>query len=149
MKLAFGEQALLRLLNHLAQENKRILRTNPDLPLLYDSGVYYQNEERETWCCYLSMLAQGHEDCDGLSAARAGELMARGARALRPGDGGYKAARRRGLKSIPAEVYMTTRVPEGRTGLYHCVVKYKVGGRIYRDDPSARLGMLDPERRRR
>src|SRR5688500_19684237 len=48
------------------------------LPLLYDAGVVYRRELDETWCDFLNMLAQGHEDCDGLAAARAGELLARG-----------------------------------------------------------------------
>ena len=66
VKLAFDEQAALRLLNWLAQENARLLRARPELPLLYDSGVVYRRETDETWCDYLNMLAQGHEDCDGL-----------------------------------------------------------------------------------
>ena len=36
VKLAFDEQAALRLLNWLAQENARLLRARPELPLLYD-----------------------------------------------------------------------------------------------------------------
>ena len=36
---------------------------------------------------------------------------------------------------------LRTHVPRGRTGLYHCIVRYRVGSRWYRDDPSARLGM--------
>jgi len=149
IKVAFGEQSLLRLLNWLADENRRILQAHPDLPGLYESGVYYEREKRETWCDYLMMLAQGHEDCDGLSAARAGELMARGAAALQPGDGGYREAKALGLTSIRAECIMTTRVKPGESGLYHCVTAYKVGANVYRDDPSARLGMLDGRRRRK
>src|SRR5690606_13148357 len=82
-----------------------------------------------------------HEDCDGLAAARAGELMARGVDALRPGDGGYEEARRAALRAIPAEVMLRTRTTAREPGLYHCVVRYQVAGRWYRDDPSARLGM--------
>ena len=41
VKLAFDEKAALRLLNWLAQENAILLRAQPDLPLLYDSGVTY------------------------------------------------------------------------------------------------------------
>lgn len=147
MKLAFGEQATLRLLNWLANENRRIFRyydrRDEPLPGLYESGVRYQREKRETWCDYLALLAQGHEDCDGLSAARAGELQARGADALGPGDGGAEEAHWLGLRSIQAEVFMTTRLRPGQTGMYHCVTRYRVGDRIYKDDPSARLGMHD------
>lgn len=148
VKLAFDERAALRLLNWLAQENAILLRSSPDLPLLYDSGVTYRRETDETWCDYLNMLAQGHEDCDGLASARAGELIARGWRALRPGDAGYDEARQEQPASIPAEVMLTTRSSAEQPGLYHCIVRYRVGGRWHRDDPSARLGMnggrIDP-----
>jgi hypothetical protein len=123
VKLAFDEKGALRLLNWLAQENAIIVRAQPELPLLYDSGVVYRRELDETWCDYLNMLAQGHEDCDGLAAARAGELIAKGWRALSQGD-------------------------QGSPGLYHCIVRYRVGRTWHRDDPSARLGMhggrIDP-----
>ena len=148
VKLAFDERGALRLLNWLAQENAIIVRAQPDLPLLYVSGVVYRRELDETWCDYLNMLAQGHEDCDGLAAARAGELVARGAAALRPGEEGYAEARRAGLSTIPAEVMLTTRSRPEAPGLYHCIVRYRVGRTWHRDDPSARLGMnggrIDP-----
>ena len=148
VKLAFDEHGALRLLNWLALENAILLRAQPDLPLLYDSGVVYRRETDETWCDYLNMLAQGHEDCDGLAAARAGELVARGAGALRPGDAGLEAARRAGLASIPAEVMLTSRSRPEAPGLYHCTVRYRIAGKWHRDDPSARLGMyggrIDP-----
>jgi len=148
VKLAFDERAALRLLNWLAQENAIVLRAQPELPLLYDTGVVYRRERDETGCDVLNMRAQGHEDCDGLSAARAGELLARGYKALRPGDGGYREASRRRLASIPAEVMLTTRTGANQPGLYHCIVRYRVGKTWHRDDPSARLGMyrgrIDP-----
>ena len=58
VKLAFDEMGALRLLNWLAQENAIIHKAQPDLPLLYDSGVVYRREEDETWCDYLNMLAR-------------------------------------------------------------------------------------------
>ncbi len=152
VKLAFDEHAALRLLNWLAQENAVILRAQPRLPLLYDSGVIYQRETDETWCDFINMLAQGHEDCDGLASARAGELLARGWKALRPGDGGYAEALRRKPVSIPAEVMLKTRSTADSPGLYHCTVRYRVGTTWHRDDPSKRLGMngaIEPEVRRR
>lgn len=153
VKLAFDEQAALRLLNWLARENAIILRAQPDLPLLYDSGVFYQRETDETWCDFLNMLAQGHEDCDGLAAARAGELIARGHNALRPGDAGFTQAQRLRPATIPAEVMLTTRSRPEAPGLYHCIVRYRVGRSWHRDDPSARLGMnggrIDPLVRQR
>lgn len=141
VKLAFDEQAAVRLLNWLAQENAVILRARPDLPLLYDSGVVYQREQDETWSDYINLLAEGHEDCDALAAARAGELLARGWKALAPGDGGYDEAARTRPASIPAEVMLRTRARPDQPGLYHCITRYRVGGRWFRDDPSARLGM--------
>lgn len=170
IRLAFDEHAAVRLLNWLADENTRIIRgydrrfieaqrdgrPGDLLPLLYESGVVYRREAAEVWCDYLLMLAQGWEDCDGLSAARAGELRARGWRALAPkdpndelrypGDAGYAYARANRVPSIKAQVVVVTRVQPGQTGLYHCIVKYAVGdGRIYYDDPSARLGMYDAD----
>jgi hypothetical protein len=94
---------------------------------------------------YIQLLAQGWEDCDALAAARAGELIARGWRALAPSDPGYAAARAARLESIPSEVALTTQIKKGEHGLYHCVVRYVVNGTTWFDDPSARLGML-PER---
>jgi hypothetical protein len=141
VKLAFDERAALRLLNWLARENARLLKERPELPLLYDSGVVYRRENDETWCDFINMLAQGFEDCDGLAAARAGELMARGWEALQPGDPGYEQAKRLKLKKIRAEVLLRTNTAPDEPGLYHCVVRYKVGSQWHRDDPSARLGM--------
>ena len=141
--LAFSEWECVSLLNWLAGVNARILRENPGLPGLYRSGVVYKRETEETWSDYINLLAQGWEDCDSLAAARAGELLARGHRALRAGDGGYKEARRLGLRRIRAEVFLRTRTKPDEPGLYHCLVRYRVGGRWHLDDPSARLGMLD------
>ena len=149
VKLTFDEKAALRLLNWLAQENARQFRRHPDLPGLYEAGVIYRREKGETWCDYINLLARGHEDCDGLAAARAGELLARGHRALKPGDGGYREARRRKPRSIRAETMLRTRTRRGKPGLYHVVVRYRVCGRWYRDDPSARLGMYDAPRKPR
>lgn len=158
LRVAFNEHSAVRLLNWLALENALILDESRGLPLLYRSNVRYARERQEIWCDYPSMLAQGVEDCDGLAAARAGELISRGWRALHPSylaetdeelkdhgidpwPTGYAKARKANLTSIPAEVFLRTRVPEGGSGLYHCVVRYRVGKDWYFDDPSARLGM--------
>lgn len=146
LKLAFDEHAAVSLLNWLAEQNAALLRERPELPLLYGSGVVYRRERDETWSDALNTLAQGWEDCDALAAWRAGELMARGHRALSPGDGGFDEAHRRKLESLPAECFLRTRAPAGQTGLYHVVVRYQVGRRWFRDDPSARLGMYGPDR---
>lgn len=143
VELAFDEAAALRLLNWLAQENARIFLSHPNLPGLYQSGVKYKPERDEEWADYINLLLKGHEDCDALAAARAGELMARGAEALSldAGDYGARRARELGLRHIRAKVILRTRLEPGETGLYHCIVKYWVDGRVFYDDPSARLGM--------
>ena len=163
--LAFDEGAALRLLNWLAEENARIFRVydrrakakgEAPLPGLYESGVRYEREDEELWSDVLNLYLQGFEDCDALAAARAGELQARGYKALSPrdevdpvrypGDEGLALAWRLKIKSIPAEVILTTRARPGRPGLYHCIVKYQIGGKVFYDDPSARLGMFgDPQ----
>lgn len=153
VRLAFDEQAAVRLLNWLAEENARILAAKPSLPLLYDSGVVYRREATEIWGDVLNTMLQGHEDCDALAAWRAGEIIARGWRALRPGDAGYRVAQRDRPAHVRAEVMLTTRTPSGTPGLYHCIVRYRLGGRWFKDDPSARLGMyggrVSPDVRRR
>ena len=141
--LAFSERDAVSLLNWLARVNARILQENPGLPGLYQARVVYKRETTETWSDYINLLAQGWEDCDSLAAARAGEILARGSKALSSGDGGYKEAKRLRLRRIRAEVFLRTRSHPDEPGLYHCLVRYRVGGRWYFDDPSARLGMLD------
>ena len=143
--LTFNERDAVSLLNWLARCNARLLRERPSLPLLYATSVRYGREEEETWSDFIQLLAQGWEDCDALAAARAGELLARGWRALSPRDPGYASAKAANLTSIPAEVALTTQLRPGEHGLYHCVVRYVVNGVAWFDDPSARLGML-PER---
>ena len=143
--LTFNERDAVSLLNWLARCNARLLRERPSLPLLYATAVRYGREEEETWSDFIQLLAQGWEDCDALAAARAGELIARGWRALSPRDPGYAVAKAANLTSIPAEVALTTTLRPGEHGLYHCVVRYVVNGTAWYDDPSARLGML-PER---
>ena len=91
--LTFNERDAVSLLNWLARCNARLLRERPRLPLLYRTSVRYGREEEETWSDFIQLLAQGWEDCDALAAARAGELLARGWRALSPSDPGYAAAK--------------------------------------------------------
>ena len=141
--LTFNERDAVSLLNWLARCDARLIRDQPKLPRLYDSRVRYEREEEETWSDYIQLLAQGHEDCDALAAARAGELLARGWTALSPEDPGYAQAKASRLTTIPAEVALTTQVRQGSHGLYHCVVRYVVNGTVWFDDPSARLGMLE------
>lgn len=143
LELAFDEAALLRLANWLANENRLIFEGNPELPGLYESGIIYESEKDELWADYINTLLKGKEDCDALAAIRAGELQARGWRALSPtrGDYGARLARDLRLHHIPGRVVFRTKVDKGESGLYHCIVKYHVGPYTFYDDPSARLGM--------
>jgi hypothetical protein len=160
VRLAFTEMGSLRLLNWLAGENALLIRAMDEralregenaLPPLYESGIRYEREDEEIWSDFLNMIIDGHEDCDALAAGRAGELMARGWRVMYPydprdpvrfpGDEGYDEAMYYQPESIPAEVMLRTNAELGRPGLYHCIVRYWINGREYRDDPSARLGM--------
>jgi hypothetical protein len=50
VKLAFHEQAAVRLLNWLAKENAVILGSQADLPLLYDARVVYRSSSAATPC---------------------------------------------------------------------------------------------------
>lgn len=142
VRLAFDERGSLRLLNWLAYENAIILTQRPELPLLYDSHVFYETETTETWSDCLSTLNAGVEDCDSLSAWRAGELMARGHRALHPWSDGYRYAQAHRPAHIAADCVLKTRSSTDRPGgLYHCITRYFLGSHTYYDDPSARLGM--------
>lgn len=130
-------------LNSLALHNaERIEARGSALPGLYESGVVYRREPVELWSDYETLLGSGHEDCDALAAARAGELLARGYRALHPGEAGYELAQRTRPTRIYAEVMLTARHPKGSRGMYHCIVRYRIGQQWFRDDPSARLGMF-------
>lgn len=95
----------------------------------------------DLWCDVPRILARGTDDCDGLASWRMGELLARGWRALQPGDAGYAQARRERPARIPAQVFLTTRTQPGQPGMHHAVVRYRVGARWHSEDPSARLGM--------
>jgi hypothetical protein len=66
-------------LDGLANANVAAWRLNPNLPLLYESGVRYRREpagQREYWKNYPAILKDRFADCDDLSAARVGELRA-------------------------------------------------------------------------
>lgn len=91
----------------------QLVDTRPALPLLYQSGVRYRQENRtEWWLGPRDVYARGHGDCEDLVAWRVAEL------------------RRVGEPAEPA-CYAP------RPGLVHCVVK--VGQKI--EDPSRLLGM--------
>lgn len=128
-------------LTGIANHNARWLARHVATPLLYDSGVRYVEERRERWADLPTILAsiERGEDCDSLAAWRAGELVARGAQALRPGEPGHDDAIRLALPSIRAQVSVA--VTDPGPPLLHAFVTYEVDGRVYHDDPSTRLGM--------
>lgn len=116
--------------NHNA---RRIIKKG--LPRLYKSGVYYENEgSPELWWDCEEILRNGHDDCEGLAAYRAGELIA--------------------LENTPARVHTRfIQAPPSMGGgrIFHAVTEVdvpdseKVGFiRHEYDDPSARLGMERP-----
>lgn len=141
VELTFDEDAVARLLEWLADVNRRLIERSPDLPLLYDSGVEYRRESHERFSDYAHVLKRGWDDCDSLAAARVGELRARGWRALREGEGGARWASIVQPESIPAEIVIRTLRPKHDPGNYHVLLRYSLGGRRFYDDPSARLGM--------
>lgn len=131
------------LLNAMAKHNALLMEEDPTLPLLYDSGAVYRLEEGEVWSDIVALYEQGWEDCDSLAPARAGELLARGWRAMGPEDPGYAVARRLRPTRIRAEVIMETNARPNGPGTYHCLVAYWIDGQRFIDDPSLRLGMRD------
>jgi len=115
-------------------------KANPSVPLLYQSGVVYKNDPKrcnrrgqcvsELWLDYPSMLRHGSEDCDGLSAALAGELRSRAPNSVGPN-----------VRPAASVRLKQTRKP----GLWHAVVVDLATGEVF--DPSKKLGMGRHRRR--
>jgi len=119
-----ASRALLSaLLRGLVAANLVILRRNPGMPPLYESGVRYVPERRgmENWLTYDQVLRAGKADCEDLAAARSALLI------------------RQGIMAWPLVI---------RTGRkrFHAVVKFP-DGRI--EDPSKILGMRTTRKRAR
>lgn len=102
------------------------------LPLLYESGVRYQTEgSPELWWDAEEILAHGHDDCEGLAAYRAGELI----------NAGHDASVYTRLIQGPA----SSMGGSARSRLFHAVTKTREpDGSVTYDDPSAVLGMPVP-----
>lgn len=126
----------------MTRANEVFHKLHPTVPLLYDSGVRYRNDPKvcnkrgvcigELWLDYPSILRLGWEDCDGLSAALAGELRARAPNSVGP-------------KRRPAAA---VRLKSTRTaGLWHAIVVDLETGEVF--DPSKKLGMGQDRRKRR
>lgn len=98
-------------------------------PLLYASGVVYerdpeQEEFSERWSDIPTILKDGFDDCEGLSAFLAAEMRVRAPNSVSP----HK-------HPTAAVVLKRTR----RRGMWHAVVEDKTTGERW--DPSRQLGM--------
>lgn len=114
-----SDATLRVLLNALVAADYLYLKRHPETPLLYQSGVRYQEEPpgAEDWQDIKTCLNLMWGDCEDLACWRAAELQIRG---------------------IDAHPDFTRDVkPNGKT-LYHIVVRLP-DGRI--EDPSRQLGM--------
>ena len=68
-----------RALEGLVGVDEEILRRNPDLPTLYESGVKYKLPPHRVWRYPHEIVRDGWGDCEGLSCWRAAELHVSGA----------------------------------------------------------------------
>jgi hypothetical protein len=120
-----SEAALRVLLHALFTIDRMWLRSNPNAPRIYQSGVFYRAEPigEERWRDIPSVLREGWGDCEDLACWRAAELVEREGVAARPS---YTWRRRPGISIY----HIVVRLPDGRT-----------------EDPSRKLGMGTPEDR--
>lgn len=128
----------------IAVHNARRIREK-NLPPLYKSGVKYKVEgSPELWWDAEEILRNGHDDCEGLAAYRAGELLAKG----------FDARVYTRLVKHPSKEMGGSGKPGGGR-LFHAVTKVYTnpagervlapdGTPVY-DDPSKRLGMPVPD----
>jgi hypothetical protein len=112
---------LLDLLWTLVRIDERYLLEHPETPLLYESGIRYEEEPlgEEDWVDIPSMLLRRrYLDCEDVACWRVAELRVR--------------------YGIAAEPYFTSKVKPDGGYLYHILVRYP-DGRV--EDPSRMLGM--------
>ena len=77
----YSINAAQEILQGLARANAAAWSLYPNMPRLYESGTRYVREnrgQREQWKSYPVILKTKQADCDDLSAARVGELIATG-----------------------------------------------------------------------
>jgi len=115
-----SHKALTVLLRTLMAIDVLILRANPTFPLLYQSGVRYEEEPvgQEDWQDAPTTLRMGFGDCEDLACWRAAELRVR-----------Y------GIDAWPTFTY---KVRNNGAYLYHITVRHPDG---QSEDPSRQLGM--------
>lgn len=128
--------------NAIARHNAKQIEAK-GLPRLYSGSIRYQTEgSPELWWDAEEIARRGHDDCEGLAAYRAGELI----------NAGHDASVYCRLIEGPASGM------GGGSGvrLFHAVTKIRQpDGSVVYDDPSAVLGMpvprwyMDQSRRRR
>lgn len=108
------------MLRNLFEIDVLYLRAHPETPLLYRSGVRYQEEPKgqEDWQDIPTTIGMGIADCEDVACWRAAELVVR-----------Y------GIQARP--VFKEQRRDDG-SYLYHIVVRYPDGRE---EDPSRILGM--------
>lgn len=121
---AHGMVVLRILLNALAAINCDILKRDPTIPLLYESGVVYQREAPgvEEWQDIVETLRRGFGDCEDLACWRVAELR-----------------EREGVQATPDFTLRNVEVSPGEfTKVFHIFVRLPGG---LREDPSRMLGM--------
>jgi hypothetical protein len=76
---AEGQLAMDTLAESLVQINEQWLRTHPETPNLYDSGVYYdlRADVQRPWQSIPRLYRMGRGDCEDIAAARTAELRVR------------------------------------------------------------------------
>lgn len=119
-------QAILqRFLDALTYANKVYLHTHPGTPALYDSGVFYREEDgREEWCDIGECIKRRGVDCEDLACWRAAELQ------------------RQGVAAKAVAVCEEKTGGKVRKRFYHIVVRItRPDGVVIEEDPSAQLGM--------
>lgn len=112
---------LRELLECLTRMDQIYLQKHPETPLLYDSGIQYQEEPpgAEDWVDIPSILKIGWGDCEELAAWRVAELRER--------------------YGIHAECDFSSQRKDDGSYLYHIYVKLPDGRT---EDPSRELGMI-------
>lgn len=113
------------LLEALVRIDVLCFQAYPNLPRLYQTGVYYQREPlgQENWLSTLALYRRGKGDCEDLASTLTAEKRFFDGRAVTAG-------------------YTWRNLPSGIT-LYHIIQKDETGAT--EDDPSRKLGMLDKD----
>lgn len=105
-----------------------------EIPSLYKSGVVYKVEgSPEIWKDARETLIDGHDDCEGLAAYRAGDLLL-----------DHDTLAQVWTRQISRPEAFPSGTKPAR--LFHAVTRFEdAQGKIQFDDPSRRLGMPVPE----